>query len=145
MRQNNQVSYQQIQLPFKIKKAVLALGSQTKNTLCFAKGNSACLSRLRPDLDNPRDFSEFEREVKYFLKKNPRIIAYDLHPEYQSTKYIQSLSPRHHVTTSPIQHHHAHIASCMAENGLVNQKVIGAAFDGTGLGSDNRLWGAEFF
>ncbi len=144
MRQDNQIFYRKIQLPFALKRSILAFGSQTKNALCFAKGNSAYLSRLHPDLNNPQDFSKFEKDVKYFLKKNPQIIAYDLHPEYQSTKYIQHLSQSHQVTTSPVQHHHAHIAACMADNGLKNQKVIGVAFDGTGLGNDNRIWGAEF-
>lgn len=132
-----------IKLPFKVKKTILALGSQTKNTICFAKDNFAYLTPVHPDLNNPRDFLSFEKEAKYFLKKNPKIIAYDLHPEYQSTKFVLNLSPiKYHLL--PIQHHHAHIASCMSENGLANQKVIGVAFDGTGLGMDNRLWGAEF-
>ncbi len=143
MRQDNQIFYRKIQLPFKIKKAVLSLGSQTKNTLCLAKGNSAYLSRLHPDLSNPQDFSKFEKDVRYFLKKNPKIIAYDLHPEYQSTKYALNLYAIRY-TQYAIQHHHAHIAACMADNGLKNQKVIGVAFDGTGLGEDNRIWGAEF-
>jgi hydrogenase maturation protein HypF len=121
----------------------LALGSQTKNTVCFAQGNFAYLSPLHPDLSTPKGFSNFERIVKYFLKKRPKIIAYDLHLEYQSTKYALNLKPdTYHLI--PIQHHHAHIASCMLENGLTNQRVIGAVFDGTGLGDNNRLWGAEF-
>lgn len=133
-----------IQLPFKIKRPILALGGQTKNTVCFAKGDSAWLSRIHLDLNNPKDFLAFARSVKYFLRKNPKIIACDLHPEYQSSKYAQNLSPiTYHLL--PIQHHHAHIASCMADNGLKNQKVIGIAFDGTGLGSDSHIWGAEFF
>lgn len=133
-----------IKLPFWIKKAILALGTQAKNTLCFAKGNWACLSPVYADLNNPQDFLNFKQAVKYFLKKHPKIIAYDLHPEYQSAKYALNLKPStYHLI--PIQHHHAHIASCMAENGLGNQKVIGVAFDGTGLGADNTLWGAEFF
>ena len=133
-----------IKLPFKIKKPVLALGSQTKNTVCFAKGNCAYLSPAHQDLSNPQDFETFEKDVRYFLKKKPGIIAYDLHPEYQSSKYIHQLSARQHVSTSAVQHHHAHIASCMAENVLKNQKVIGVAFDGTGLGTDGALWGGEF-
>lgn len=151
-----------IEIPFKIKKPILALGSQAKNTLCFGKGNFAYLSALHPDLSNPADFMGFQRTVKYFLKKGPKIIAYDLHPEYQSNKYALGLnanrppSPRlrrtvprsfsegGRYTLSAIQHHHAHIASCMLENNLHNEKVIGVAFDGTGLGSDNHLWGAEF-
>ncbi|MDP2923534.1 MAG: hypothetical protein Q8O30_07460 [Candidatus Omnitrophota bacterium] len=143
MRQDNQTFYRKIRLPFALKRPILAFGSQTKNTLCFAKGNFAYLSRLHPDLSTPRDFSKFEKDAKYFLKKNPKIIAYDLHPEYQSTKYVQSSKFKVQSLQS-IQHHHAHIASCMADNGLKNQKVIGVAFDGTGLGDDGRIWGAEF-
>lgn len=137
------MKFKKIKLPFQIKKSILALGSQTKNTVCFAQGNFAYLSPLHPDLSAPGDFFSFEKTVKYFLKKGPRIIAYDLHPEYQSTKYALNLKPNtYHLI--PIQHHHAHIASCMLENGLTNQRVIGAAFDGTGLGDNNSLWGAEF-
>lgn len=143
MRQNNKITYRKIQLPFKIKKAALSLGSQTKNTVCFARGRHAYLSSIHSDLSNPQDFLSFEKDTKYFLKKNPQIIAYDLHPEYQSTKYALNLHAIRH-TPYAIQHHHAHIASCMVDNGLKNQKVIGVAFDGTGLGTDNTLWGAEF-
>lgn len=132
-----------IRLPFRIKRPVLALGSQTKNTVCFIKDNFACLSPVNSDLNNPKDFLIFEKTVKYFLKKRPKIIAYDLHPEYQSTKYIQSLTPKT-AYLIPTQHHHAHIVSCMVDNGLKNQKVIGVAFDGTGKGFDDTLWGAEF-
>ncbi|MDD5166381.1 MAG: carbamoyltransferase HypF, partial [Candidatus Omnitrophica bacterium] len=89
------------------------------------------------------DFLAFQKAVKFFLKKDPKIIACDLHPEYESTKYARSLNLTHRRMES-VQHHHAHIASCMAENNLKNQKVIGVAFDGTGLGDDNTLWGAEF-
>ncbi|MDD4980503.1 MAG: hypothetical protein PHC54_04430 [Candidatus Omnitrophica bacterium] len=133
-----------IKLPFKIKKAVLALGPQKKNRVCFTRGNYAYMSPLHADLNNPGDFFSFEKSVKYFLKKNPKIIACDLHPEYQSTKYGQNLQLTAY-SLQLIQHHHAHIASCMVENSLKNQKVIGVAFDGTGLGADNRLWGGEFF
>jgi hydrogenase maturation protein HypF len=129
-----------IKLPFKIKKPVLALGPQAKNSVCFAKGHFAYLSPVRPDLSNIKDFLKFQSAVRYFLKKSPEIIACDLHPEYESTKYARQLS----LPVYPIQHHHAHIASCMVENYLGNEKVIGVAFDGTGLGSDNNIWGAEF-
>jgi hydrogenase maturation protein HypF len=134
---------QKINLPFKVKQAVLAMGSQGKNTLCLARGNAAYLSAVHPDLDNPQDLKNFEQAAKFFLKKHPRVIAYDLHPEYQSTKFIHNLLPTT-CRLQPVQHHHAHIASCMAENNLENQKVIGVAFDGTGLGDDGKLWGAEF-
>jgi len=137
------MGFKKIKLPFKIKKPILALGAQTKNSICFASGNFAYISPLHPDLSRPADFSSFERTAQFFLGKSPKILACDLHPEYQSTKYAHKLSSQGYLL-SAIQHHHAHIASCMVENGLKNQKVIGVAFDGTGLGSDNKLWGAEF-
>jgi len=137
------MAYKKIQLPFKLRKSVLALGTQAKNTICFASGKVACVSPIHPDLSDPRDLDAFEKDARHFLKKSPKIIAYDFHPEYQSTRFALNLSPNtYHLT--PIQHHHAHIASCMVENGLRNQSVIGVAFDGTGLGGDNRIWGAEF-
>jgi hydrogenase maturation protein HypF len=131
-----------IKLPFKLKKSVLALGSQAKNTICFAKGDSAEISPVHANLDAPPDLLAFEKDVKRFLQKHPKIIACDLHPEYQSSKYALRLSAK--FACEPIQHHHAHIASCMADNNLENRKVIGVAFDGTGLGTDNHIWGAEF-
>jgi hydrogenase maturation protein HypF len=136
------MEFKKIRLPFKTKRPILALGAQTKNTVCFAKSGFAYLSPVHPDLSNPKDFLNFERTIKFFLKKRPKIIAYDLHPEYQSTKYALSLPATRYLLST--QHHHAHVASCMVENGLKNQKVIGVALDGTGLGTDNRLWGAEF-
>ncbi|MDD2689282.1 MAG: hypothetical protein PHT41_03920 [Candidatus Omnitrophica bacterium] len=132
-----------IKLPFKVKEAILALGAQTKNTLSFARGGSLYMSPLHQDLINPKDFLSFKKDANLFLKKHPQIIAYDLHPEYQSTKYAHELSAKTYQFAA-IQHHHAHIASCMLENGLKNQKVIGVAFDGTGLGTENKIWGAEF-
>jgi len=135
---------EKLKLPFKVKNPILALGSQSKNTVCFARGNFAYLSPVHADLNNPRDFLNFEKGVRYFLKKNPKIIAHDLHPDYQSTKYALSLNAKRY-TLYAIQHHHAHIASCMAENGMKNQKLIAVAFDGTGLGDDGNLWGGDFF
>lgn len=132
-----------IKLPFRIKKAILAVGAQTKNTISFAKRDSLYISPLHSDLTNPEDFLSFKKDASRFLKKHPRIIAYDLHPEYQSTKYARWLSAKTYQFIA-VQHHHAHIASCMLENGLKNQKVIGVAFDGTGLGAENKIWGAEF-
>jgi len=138
---------QKIKLPFKVKQPVLALGTQTKNTICFAKGGTAYLSPIYPDLNNPGDFLKFKKTAEFFLSKKPRVIACDLHPEYQSTKYalsIKNSAKGAGYSFSAIGHHHAHIASCMAENGMKNQKVIGVAFDGTGLGDDGTLWGGEF-
>lgn len=129
-----------ITLPFKIKNAVLAMGSQAKNTLCFAKGNAAFISREHANLNNPDDFLRFKRDAARLLKNKPKIIACDLHPDYQSTKCADGLP----LPRLMVQHHHAHIAACMVLNNLKNQKVIGVAFDGTGMGSDDTLWGGEF-
>ena len=137
------MTVKKLKLPFKIKKPVLALGGHGKNTLCFARGNSALLSNIHPDLSEPNSLFGFEKELKNFLRKKPKVIAYDLHPEYQSTRAALNLDARRYRLYA-IQHHHAHIAACMADNCLKNQKVIGVAFDGTGLGDDNALWGAEF-
>jgi hydrogenase maturation protein HypF len=144
MRKINKILYRKIPLPFKVKKTILAVGSHTKNTVCFAKGNFAYLSLRHLDLNKFKDYANFRKTLRQYLRKKPEIIAYDLHPEYQSTKFAKELSTSSYQL-SAIQHHHAHIASCMAENRLANQKVIGVAFDGTGLGNDNTLWGAEFF
>ncbi|MGD0336421.1 MAG: hypothetical protein ABSB18_04900 [Candidatus Omnitrophota bacterium] len=143
MRKNNKIPYFKIQLPFKVRYPVLAMGSHTKNTLCFLKGEFAYISPVHPALDEPESFLSFEKEAKAFLRQGPKLIAYDLHPDYQSTKYALGLPPATYRLL-PVQHHHAHIASCMAENRLRNQKVIGVAFDGTGLGEDGAIWGAEF-
>jgi hydrogenase maturation protein HypF len=136
------MQFTKIELPFVIKSPTLALGPQTKNTVCFARGGFAYLGPVHQDIGCLEDFLDFEKTVKHFLKQNPKTISYDLHPEYASSKYALSLSGAYRLF--PVQHHHAHIAACMAENRLKNQKVIGVAFDGTGLGSDGTLWGGEF-
>jgi hydrogenase maturation protein HypF len=132
----------EIKLPFKLRFSSLGMGSQRKNTVAFARGDMVHLSAVHPDLEQLPDLLNFEKAVYGLLKKSPQVIAYDLHPEYQSTKTVLSLPGSFRKTG--VQHHHAHIAACMADNGLKNQKVIGVAFDGTGLGADHRLWGGEF-
>ena len=72
------------------------------------------------------------------------MIVHDLHPDYASTHYSQSYAAAHSVPRLAVQHHHAHVASCMADNGL-NEPIIGVAFDGTGFGTDGAIWGGEFF
>ena len=131
--------------------SILALGSNTKNTVCFFEKGTASISPVHKDLRDLDDFRAFEKDVGRFLKKKPAVIAYDLHPEYISTKYAHTLAGPYLAQSEGqvrrlcgVQHHHAHIASCMADNGLGNQKVIGVAFDGTGMGYDDHIWGAEF-
>lgn len=125
-------------------KEILACGAELKNTICLTREKDAFVSQYIGDLENLETFRFFEHTVnkmKRILKVNPRIIAYDLHPDYLSTKYAGEASE--YTVKIPIQHHHAHIASCMAEHGL-QEKVIGIAWDGTGYGNDGCVWGGEF-
>jgi hydrogenase maturation protein HypF len=121
---------------------VLAVGGELKNTFCLTKGQYAILSQHIGDLDNYETLQFFEetlRNLKSVYQANPRLIAHDLHPDYLSTRWALA-QPEPKVA---VQHHHAHIASCMAENGLSGE-VIGVAFDGTGFGPDGQIWGGEF-
>ena len=132
----------------KYQKCILAVGGHSKNTFAIAKGDEVILSHHIGDMENVETYNSFVKGIEHFkklLEVEPQIIAHDLHPEYFSTQYAKQLATRHSsLTTIPVQHHHAHIASVMADNLLDNRKVIGIAFDGTGLGSDGNLWGGEF-
>ncbi|MEW5800521.1 MAG: carbamoyltransferase HypF [bacterium] len=127
------------------RQEILACGAELKNTICLTRENNAFVSQYLGDLENLETFRFFEHTVskmKRILKVDPKIIAYDLHPDYLSTKY--ALKASGFDLKIPVQHHHAHIASCMVENGLKNEKVIGIAWDGTGYGEDGCVWGGEF-
>ena len=122
--------------------SVLAVGGELKNTICLTKGNHAFLSQHIGDLENAESYGFFAEAVAHLeriLEIQPEIIAYDLHPDYFSTKWAQQQSGAKLVA---VQHHHAHIASCMAENHL-DGDVIGFALDGTGYGTDGHIWGGE--
>jgi hydrogenase maturation protein HypF len=135
-----------VHLPFKSKQ-VLACGAELKNTFCLTKDNYAFLSQHIGDLENLETMEHFEATLELYQKLfriSPEVVAYDMHPEYLSTKYAKSLGDKNkELKLIPVQHHHAHIVSCMVENG-VQDKVIGVSFDGTGYGSDGRIWGGEF-
>ncbi|MBI2863603.1 MAG: carbamoyltransferase HypF [Chloroflexi bacterium] len=125
---------------------VLACGAQLKNTFCLAEGSNAFLSQHIGDLENQETLGFFRQCVDHLLRLlnlSPRVIAHDLHPDYLSTRYGLSFERPSPATVVAVQHHHAHIASCMAENGL-SGRAIGVAFDGTGYGSDGAIWGGEF-
>ena len=121
---------------------ILACGGELKNTFCLTKGRHAILSQHIGDLENYETqvfFEETLANLKKLFRVEPRMVAYDLHPLYLSTKYARGLD----LPQIGVQHHHAHVASCMAENGL-DGTVIGVAFDGTGYGTDGAVWGGEF-
>ncbi|VAX18531.1 [NiFe] hydrogenase metallocenter assembly protein HypF [hydrothermal vent metagenome] len=123
---------------------ILAVGGEMKNTFCFTKGNLAFLSQHIGDLKYESVYDSFISWIERFHKlldiKKPDAIAYDLHPSYLSHKYALEQKD---VPLFGIQHHHAHMVSCMAEN-HVEQDGIGIIFDGTGYGDDGQIWGSEF-
>jgi hydrogenase maturation protein HypF len=121
---------------------ILAVGGELKNTVCLTNGNHAFLSQHIGDLENLESYRFFEQAVEHLqriLEIEPKVVAYDLHPDYFSTKWALSQKGMQLVG---VQHHHAHIASCMAENHLEGS-VIGFALDGTGYGTDGQIWGGE--
>ena len=133
-----------LHLTFKAKQ-VLACGAEEKNTFCLTRDNYAFLSQHIGDMENMETLEHFDSTISLYqrlFRIEPEIIAHDLHPDYLATKYAQELG-EFGIKLVPVQHHHAHIASCMADNGL-DAPVIGVAFDGTGMGADGNIWGGEF-
>ena len=134
-----------VPMPLFIKKKsvqVLACGAELKNTICLTKDNKAFLSQHIGDLENLSTFDFFKKTIDHMKKINeiePEVIACDLHPDYLSTQYALEQKT---LPVIQVQHHHAHIAACMAEN-QHKGPVIGLAFDGTGYGADGTIWGGE--
>lgn len=130
-------------LPFPVPP-LLACGADMKSTFCVATGVRAVLSPYVGDLSHYDVFRQYEAMIERLcalMQIDPEIVCHDLHPQYWSRRFAERRYPgRPHMA---IQHHHAHVAACMAENGL-NGPVIGVAFDGTGYGEDGHVWGGEF-
>ena len=129
----------------KFQTQILACGAELKNTFCLTRDYYAFVSHHIGDLENLETLQSFTEGIEHFKRLfhvRPEAVAYDLHPEYLSTKYALALDDI--STKIPVQHHHAHIASCMADN-EIDGAVIGVALDGLGFGTDGRLWGGEFF
>lgn len=121
---------------------ILAVGGEMKNTICLTRGNIAFLSQHIGELESPRTIDFFTAAVKDLERLfgiEPEAVAYDLHPGYRSTEFALSLDGLEKIG---VQHHHAHIASVMAEH-RIEDPVLGLALDGTGYGSDGRIWGGE--
>ena len=130
-----------VHLPFEIK-STLAVGGELKNTFCLARDRYAFLSQHIGDMENAETYESFEHGVQHLshiFRVQPEIVAHDLHPNYFTTQYAKKLE----IPRIAVQHHHAHIASCMADNGLDDRRVIGLSFDGTGYGTDGAIWGGE--
>ena len=122
-------------------EGILAVGAELKNTFCIGKGNQAIMSQHIGDLKNMETYEFFTESIERFkrlFRFEPTLVAADLHPDYLSTQFAGPLG----LPVVHVQHHHAHIASCMAEHQL-DEPVIGLSFDGTGLGVDGNIWGSE--
>jgi hydrogenase maturation protein HypF len=133
-----------IVFPQSFAKPILACGGHYKNAFCLCKDRYAFMSQHIGDLENYETLTSFREGVEHFqnlFEIQPQVVAYDLHPDYLSSQFARELPG---VEKVEVQHHHAHIASCMAEHGLKNDSVIGVAFDGTGYGADGAIWGGEF-
>jgi hydrogenase maturation protein HypF len=131
-----------IGLPYSVERPVLACGPLLKNTFCLVRGKSAYFGPHIGDLDHLETFRSYESSIERmqrFLDITPEVIAYDLHPGYHSTQYALARTERVKVG---VQHHHAHVASLMAEDGLT-RPIYGVAYDGTGYGTDGSAWGGE--
>jgi hydrogenase maturation protein HypF len=141
-----------IELGFSIGTPTLALGGHLKAVFAFGRDRSAVLAPHIGDLTSYQTFSAWSRAIEHFeklLRWRPTELVHDLHPDYASTRYaeerqlVESARPGDGVELVGVQHHHAHLASCMAEHGLSGD-VIGVCFDGTGYGEDGVAWGGEF-
>jgi len=140
-----------VRLPkgFEAAPEVLAMGGDLKSTFCLVKSGNAVLSQHIGDLDDAETFDDFTRTLALFremLATRPAAIVADLHPTYRSAAFARKLGADEKVPLLHVQHHHAHIASCLAENGrpLDAPPVLGIAIDGLGYGSDGAIWGGEF-
>ena len=132
----------EVRLPAAVP-GVLAVGAELKGTLCLARGDRAFMSQHIGDLKNAATLASLEEadnHLRQLLDIEPVLVAHDLHPDYLSTSYAEGIAGLPKVG---VQHHHAHMASCMAENGLEGE-AIGVIFDGTGYGEDGTVWGGEF-
>jgi len=149
------MDYINIKLSDRKKRNILALGAQSKGSFCFLKKDKAYFCESFGNLSDIENFENFQQHIKRVQRRigiKPEIIACDLHPEYTASRHAFEMvknaprlrSGREGLRVNQIQHHEAHIASCIADN-EVKGKVIGVAFDGTGLGSDGNIWGGEFF
>lgn len=129
-----------VDLPFRAE-GILATGAELNNAFAIGKGRQAIMSQHIGDLKNASTLEFFEQSLQRFrqlFRFEPILVACDLHPDYLSTQFARESG----LPLVEVQHHHAHMASCMAEHGL-NEPVIGIIFDGTGLGTDGTIWGGE--
>ena len=127
---------------------LLAAGAELKNTFCLTRQRYAFLSHYIGDMENYETLRSFEEGIRHYerlFRIQPQAIAADLHPDYLATRYAQARASEENLSLFQVQHHHAHLAACLADNNWQGQEpVIGVCFDGTGYGTDGAIWGSEF-
>ncbi len=146
VRRSRGYAPQPVPLPLACPRPVLAVGGQLKGVFALGRGRQAFLSHHLGDLDHWDAYRAFVRDVGLYeelFAVVPELIVHDLHPDYASTNYACQRASSTGVPLLAVQHHHAHVASGMAEHGL-DEPVIGVSFDGTGYGTDGAIWGGEF-
>jgi hydrogenase maturation protein HypF len=148
VRRSRGFAPQPVPLPWRFPRPALAAGAELKSTFCVGKERHAFVSHHIGDLENYETLRSFTEGIEHFCRLfdiRPEVLAHDLHPEYLSTKHVHDLAEGDlaGVELTGVQHHHAHIASCLADNGEEGP-VIGVAFDGLGYGTDGTIWGGEF-
>ena len=145
LRRSRGYAPQPIAMPLACPVPMLAVGGQLKGTFALGRDRHAFLSHHLGDLDHYDAYRAFVCDIDLFERLfalEPRLLVHDLHPDYAATRYARARASTG-VGTLAVQHHHAHMASCMAEHGL-NEPVLGVTFDGTGYGTDGAIWGGEF-
>jgi len=135
-----------IRLPMSLP-SILGTGPLLKNTFCLSRDKYAFSSHYIGDLENFETLQSYEEAIQHYeslFRIHPQLIACDLHPDYLATRYALERQNKEKLPLIQIQHHHAHIAACLADNHWAsNEPVIGLAYDGTGYGSDGHIWGGE--
>ena len=141
--------YSPLSTKYVVDSGILALGSQYKNTLSISNNNYIFTTPYIGDMDNLETLNLFEKNLNNYTKGkestsiyniNVKTVCYDMHPNYWSSEFIKN----YNCERIGIYHHHAHIVSCMVDNGLTSETIIGLAFDGSGYGEDGHIWGSEF-
>jgi len=135
-----------VKLPYKLKNKVLAAGGMLKNTFAMAWNDKVFISQHVGDVENYQTLKSFEEmvfDLMNLYQFEPEVVVCDMHPRYETTKWAEFFSEERNIPLLKVQHHYAHILSCMAENGIEDE-VLGIAWDGTGYGEDGTLWGGEF-
>ncbi|MGR9159758.1 carbamoyltransferase HypF [Rhizobium leguminosarum] len=129
------------------KAPVFATGADIKSAFCIAANGEAIISQHLGDLDEPATLGEYERTAKLYMElfgHRPQVVACDMHPAYRSARLAHMLAGEFNAVLFPVQHHHAHLAACMAENHAENGATLGIILDGAGYGTDGTIWGGEF-